>query len=397
MEFIYTGVDKNSARTKGKLEANNEREVVEFLRANGITPLSLKRAEKHGSFLQGGVKNSDIVLFTRQLASMILTGLTLIEALRVLKEQGNKPRMQEIINDLIAQISEGNSFSDALANHKDAFSDIYIALIKAAEKGGLLDKVLSRLADNMEKGEDIKKRVRSALFYPAIVVIGVIVVIVVMNIFVIPQLGSLYENLNIELPFTTRLVLEISKIFTTFYPVAGVLAIVGFFLYRRFKKTEQGIKVIDKIKLRLPIFGNIVILSILDEVTRTLSLLISSGVSIIESLNITAFIADNYWYKSSILSASTMVERGVSLSDAFSNQKVFPPMLVQMVRVGESTGRIDDSLLKVSEYFERDLDIKVRTLTTAIEPILIIILGVSVAFLILSVITPIYSLITQIQ
>ena len=397
MEFIYTGVDKNSARTKGKLEANNEREVVEFLRANGITPLSLKRAEKHGSFLQGGVKNSDIVLFTRQLASMILTGLTLIEALRVLKEQGNKPRMQEIINDLIAQISEGNSFSDALANHKDAFSDIYIALIKAAEKGGLLDKVLSRLADNMEKGEDIKKRVRSALFYPAIVVIGVIVVIVVMNIFVIPQLGSLYENLNIELPFTTRLVLEISKIFTTFYPVAGVLAIVGFFLYRRFKKTEQGIKVIDKIKLRLPIFGNIVILSILDEVTRTLSLLISSGVSIIESLNITAFIADNYWYKSSILSASTMVERGVSLSDAFSNQKVFPPMLVQMVRVGESTGRIDESLLKISQYFERDLDIKVRTLTTAIEPILIIVLGVSVAFLILSVITPIYSLITQIQ
>lgn len=397
MEFTYTGVDKNSQKQKGKLEANNEREVIEFLRANGITPLSLKRVEKHGSFLQRGVKNSDIVLFTRQLASMILTGLTLIEALRILKEQGNKPRMQEIINDLITQISEGNTFSDALSNHKDAFSDIYIALIKAAEKGGLLDKVLSRLADNMEKGEDIKKRVRSALFYPAIVVTGVIVVIVVMNIFVIPQLGSLYENLNIELPFTTRLVLGISKIFTTFYPVAGVLAVVGFFLYWRFKKTEQGIKVIDKIKLRLPIFGTIVILSIMDEVTRTLSLLINSGVSIIESLNITAFIASNYWYKSSILSASTMVEKGVSLSDAFSHEKVFPPMLVQMVRVGESTGRIDESLLKISEYFERDLDIKVRTLTTAIEPILIIVLGISVAFLILSVITPIYSLITQIQ
>lgn len=397
MEFTYTGVDKNSQKQKGKLEANNEREVVEFLRSNGITPLSLKRVEKHGSFLQRGVKNSDVVLFTRQLASMILTGLTLIEALRILKEQGNKPRMQEIINDLITQISEGNSFSDALSNHKDAFSDIYIALIKAAEKGGLLDKVLSRLADNMEKGEDIKKRVRAALFYPAIVVTGVIVVIVVMNIFVIPQLGSLYENLDIELPFTTRLILGISEIFTTFYPVGGVLAVVGFFLYLRFKKTEQGIKVIDKIKLRLPIFGDIVILSIMDEVTRTLSLLINSGVSIIESLNITAFVANNYWYKSSILSASAMVEKGVSLSDAFSHEKIFPPMLVQMVRVGESTGKIDESLLKISEYFERDLDIKVRTLTTAIEPILIIVLGISVAFLILSVITPIYSLITQIQ
>src|SRR3989344_2100917 len=397
MEFIYTGVDKNSARTKGKLEANNEREVVEFLRANGITPLSLKRAEKHGSFLQGGVKNSDIVLFTRQLASMILTGLTLIEALRVLKEQGNKPRMQEIINDLIAQLSEGNSFSAALANHKDAFSDIYIALIKAAEKGGLLDKILARLADNMEKEEDLKKRVRSAMFYPAIVVTGMIVVIAIMNIFVIPQLGSLYENLGLELPLTTKIVLGISRTFTTFWPVWIVGPIAAFILYKRFKRTSEGVKIIDRIKLRLPVIGNIFTLAILDETTRTLSLLISSGVSIIEGLNITAAIAGNYWYKSSILSASEMVEKGVSLSDAFSHEKIFPPMLVQMARVGESTGKIDESLLKISEYFERDLDLRIRTLTTAIEPILIIALGVSIAFLILSVITPIYSLISQIQ
>src|SRR3972149_7506998 len=202
MEFIYTGVDKNSIKQKGKLEANNEKEVIDFLRSNGITPLSLRKVEKHAVLLLGrGIKNSDIVLFTRQLASMVLTGLTLIESLKILKEQGNKPRMQEIINDLIAQISEGSSFSDALANHKDAFSDIYIALIKAAEKGGLLDKVLARLADNMEKGEDLRRRVGSALFYPTIVVTGIIVVIAIMNIFVIPQLGALYETMNLELPF----------------------------------------------------------------------------------------------------------------------------------------------------------------------------------------------------
>lgn len=397
MEFAYTGVDKNSQRQRGKLEANNEREVIEFLRSNEITPLSLKRVERHGSLLTRNVNNSDVVLFTRQLASMITTGLTLIEALRILKEEGNKPRMQEIIDDLIAQISEGNAFSQALAAHKDAFSDVYIALIKAAEKGGLLDKVLARLADTMEKEEETKKRVRSAMFYPAIVVTGVIVVIVVMNIFVIPQLGTLYENLNIELPLTTRVVLSISKIFTTFYPVVIVLGIVGYFMYRRFKKTEDGIMVIDKIKLKLPLVGNIIVLSILDEVTRTLSLLINSGVSIIEGLNITSAVSNNYWYKTSLLKASLMVEKGVSLSDALTQQKIFPPMLIQMVRVGESTGRIDESLLKISEYFERDLDIRVRTLTTAIEPILIIILGISVAFLILSVITPIYSLTSQIQ
>jgi type II secretory pathway component PulF len=397
MEFAYTGIDKNSVKQKGRLEANNEREVVDFLRESGITPLSLKRIEKHNILLASRVKNSDIVLFTRQLASMILTGLTLIEALRILKEQGNKPRMQEIINDLISQLSEGKSFSEALSNHKDAFSDVYIALIKAAEKGGLLDKVLSRLADNLEKGEDLRKRVRSAMFYPAIIVTGVIIVIVVMNIFVIPQLGSLYENLDLDLPLTTRLVLGMSTLFTTFYPVLLILGIAGFIMYKRFKKTEEGIKIIDKVKLKLPVFGNIIVLSTLDEVTRTLSLLINSGVSIIESLNITAQVANNYWYKSSILSASAMVEKGVALSDAFANQKMFPPMMIQMVRVGESTGRIDDSLIKMSEYFERDLDLRVKTLTTAIEPILIIVLGISVAFLILSVITPIYGLISQIQ
>lgn len=398
MEFAYTGIDKSSLRTKGRLEANNEQEVLEFLRSKGITPLSLRRYARHdpGLFLRR-VNSSDIVLFTRQLASMILTGLTLIEGLKILKEQGNKPSIQEIINDLIAQISEGKPLSEALSNHKYAFSDVYIALIIAAEKGGSLDKVLARLADNLEKGEDLKKRVKSAMFYPALVFSGVIIVIVVMNIFVIPQLGNLYKNLGVELPITTIIVLGISKVFTTFYPIVIVAGIAGVILYQRFRKTETGIKFKDKLKLKIPVIGNIITLSILDEITRTLALLISSGATIIESLNITSNVADNYLYKNSIVLTSAMVEKGISLSDSLQHQNIFPPMLVQMVRVGESTGRIDESLEKVSEYFERDLDLKLKTLTTAIEPILIIVLGISVAFLILSVITPIYGLISQIQ
>ncbi len=400
MEFIYTGVDQKGTRQKGKLEANNEREVIDFLRTSYITPLSVRKIEKTtggilGQF--GKVKDSDIVLFTRQLSSMITTGLTLIESLNILKQQRNKPKMQETINDLIAQISEGTSFSDSLANHKNAFSDLYISLIRAAEKGGLLDKILARLADNMEKSEDLKKRVKGAMFYPAIVITGVVLVIAVMNIFVIPQLGTLYENLNLELPTSTKIVLGMSKIFTTFWP-AFIIGIIAFFIFlNRFKKTESGVKMIDKLKLGLPVLGGIFTLSILDEISRTLSLLISSGASIIESLNTTANVANNYWYRTAVLSSSSLVEKGISLSDALAHQKIFPPMLIQMVRVGESTGKIDESLLKISEYFERDLDVRVRTLTTAIEPILIIVLGISVAFLILSVITPIYSLISQIQ
>ena len=398
MEFAYVGIDNKSVKQKGKLDANNDREVIDFLRASGLTPLSVKKIERKTSiFAPAKVKNSDIVLFTRQLSSMTLTGLTLIESLQILRQQVGSAALAKLINDLIAQISEGSTFSDALASHKEAFSDLYIGLIRAAEKGGLLDKILSRLADNMEKADDLKKRVKSAMFYPAIVITGVVLVIAVMNIFVIPQLGVLYENLNLELPTSTKIVLGMSKIFTTFWPVLIFTPVGAAIAYGRFKKTEAGLKIIDRAKLRLPVFGNIIVLSILDDITRTLSLLVSSGTSIIEALDISANVAGNYHYKKAILDTAALVEKGVSLSDALENQKIFPQMVVQMTRVGESTGKIDESLLKISEYFERDLDIRIKTLTTAIEPILIIVLGVSVAFLILSVITPIYSLISQIQ
>jgi len=305
--------------------------------------------------------------------------------------------MQIVLNDIIDRVSEGNALSQALENHKDIFSEVYIALIKAAEAGGLMDKVLERLADNLEKSEDLKKRVRSALFYPGIIMTGVILVIGIMNIFVIPQLGGLYENLNLELPLTTRIVLSMSKATRQFFPLIIVGMVAAVFLYRRLAKAEDGKKIIDKVKLKIPVFGKIIELGVLDEVTRTLSLLVSSGTSIIDALEITAKVANNYWYRRAVTESSTLVEKGISISNAFENQNIFPQIVIQMTKVGESTGKIDDSLLKVSEYFERDLDLKVKTLTTAIEPILIITLGISVAFLIISVITPIYGLISQIQ
>jgi type IV pilus assembly protein PilC len=400
MEFIYTGIDTKGVRQRGKIDASNEKEIVEFLQKSAITPISISKTNTNKDDLLSFLKNvteNDIVIFTRQLSSMVLTGLTLIESLTILKEQINKPKMQLVINQLIADVSEGLPFSKALAKNPKIFPEIYVSLIEAAETGGLLDKVLQRLADNMEKSEDLKKRVRSALFYPAIVVTGVVVVLAIMNIFVIPQLGRMYENLNIELPLTTQIVLGISQLFTAGFPFISVALIGLYFLFNRFSKTEKGIQTIDNIKLKLPVFGDIFMLSTLDEITRTLSILISSGTSIIQSLNIASRVASNHKYKVAVRNSSALVEKGVSLSQAFQNQNIFPPILIQMIRVGESTGRIDDSLLKISEYFERDLDVKVKTLTTAIEPILIVVLGVSVAFLILSVITPIYSLISQIQ
>lgn len=400
MEFSYLAADGNGIKQKGKLEANDQKEVIEYLRSKSLVPLAIRDVEKTQSSILAyfhRVKGGDIVLFTRQLSSMILTGLTVIESLQILKQQTTKPQMLKVLNDLIASLSEGSSLSQSLSNHPKVFSSVYVALIKAAEEGGILDKVLERLADNLEKSEEVKKRVKSALFYPAIIVSGVVIVIVMMNIFVIPQMGSLYESLNLELPLMTRVVLTGSKLTTTFLPVT-IAALIGMVIaFQRFKRTPTGIKAMDRIKLKVPVFGAITNLSALDEVSRTLSLLVNAGTSLIGALTIAADVSGNYYYKESLLATSSLVEKGVGLSTALQNQNMFPPVMIQMVKVGESTGKIDESLLKVSEYFERDLEMRVKTLTTSIEPLLIIILGVSVAFLIISVITPIYSLVSQIQ
>ncbi len=399
MEFHYVAINKTGEKEKGIIEASSQKEVVDFLRKKNLTPITVNQRRNINTSLKmfQGVKKSDIVLFTRQLSSMILTGLTLLESLSILRKQSTNSAINSIIDELMTDVSEGSSFSQALSKHPEAFSDVYIALVRAAETGGLLDKVLARLAENLERSEDMKKQIRSALFYPIIIVVGMLGVITVMNIFVIPQLGSLYESLNLELPTSTKLVLGMSKLFTNFFPLVIIAAIGGFFLFKRLKKTEQGVKIIDTIKIKVPVIGKIIELSIVDEVARTLSLLIVSGSTIIESMTITAQVAGNYHYRHAITAASSMVEKGVPLSTALENQNIFQPIVIQMIKVGESTGKLDESLLKLAEYFERDMNLKIKTLTTSIEPILIITLGISVGFLIFSVITPIYSLITQIQ
>lgn len=397
MQFSYVAFDNSGIRKKGKLEANSEKEVVSYLREIKLTPLQIREITKSklnwNPFV--GIKSGDIVLFTRQLSSMILTGLTLLDSLNILKDQANKVEMRNMIGDLVSDISEGKTFSQALERQKKYFSDVYIALIKAAETSGLLDKILERLANNLERSDDLKKRVKSALFYPMIVVSGVVGVIVIMNVFVIPQLATLYSSLDVQLPFVTRVVLAFSNFVRNFFPVFIVLGIIGIIMYKRMQKTTNGLKVIDSMKLKIPVVGSIITLSLLDEISRTLSLLISSGSPILGSLKIIEKVSGNYGYQKAIESSTQLVEKGIPLSQAMDAQHIFPPILVQMVKVGESTGRIDQSLEKVAQYFERDLDLKIKTLTTSIEPILIIFLGVTVGFLIFSVITPIYGLISK--
>jgi len=401
MKLAYKATTTDGKIQQGVMDAKDINEAAFYIRNKGLLLISIVE-QKESSFnisklLQPRVTGNDLVIFTRQLSSILASGLTLMQALLILKDQIQNPAMKDLVNKLIAEVQEGKSFHEAISKFPNVFSSIYVSLITAGESSGFLDKILDRLADNLEKDQKLKSTISSALLYPVIIVILMIVVMVIMMIFVIPQLTGLYNNLNVPLPFATLVVIGLSNFVTNFWPLVLGVIILMVFLYRRWVSTDSGQLLRDDLVLRIPIFGNLITLSILTEFSRTFGLLVGAGTLVVESLIETAGVAGNRVYKNSIVDISKRVEKGITIGDAMSTYSYFPPILVQMVRIGEQTGKLDESLLKVSEYFERDLETKVKGLTTALEPFIMIVLGVGVAFLIVSVITPIYNLTSSIQ
>lgn len=401
MKFNYRAVTSNGKIVQGVTEAKEQGDVASYLRSHDFIPISINKQPSISSFdffpFLNKIKSSDIVFFTRQLSSMLGAGLTLIEGLRVLREQTEKKAMTEIIGTIITDIEGGKSFSESIAKYPYAFSSIYISLIKSAEQAGILDKILLRLSENLEKQQRIRSTVKSALTYPVIVIIGMVIVVIIMMVFVIPQLSVVYMSLNVDLPLSTKIVIWFSDAFIKFWPVVFGFIFLFFFFFHRWHKTESGKLITDDLVLRLPVFGKLARETILAEYTRTFGLLVGAGTLVVESLSKTADVAGNMLYKNAIVGVAKQVERGVNIGDAFSGYAVFPPILVQMAKIGQETGKLDESLLRVSEYFEREVDETTKTLTTALEPFIMVVLGAGVAFLIISIITPIYSLTSAIQ
>ncbi len=401
MRIRYKAVDRDGKVSRGLLDAKSVEESVDYLRKKGYVPVSVDRIDNHFweqlPFLSQGVKEQDLILFTRQLSSMIASGLTLTKALEILKGQVKNKTLIEVTTTLINDVQEGKSLGQAMEKHPNVFSQIYISIVKAGEQSGLLDKVLARLTETLEKRAKLKETIRSALMYPAIVILMMIGVMFIMAFFVIPTLGNLFTSLNVTLPLTTRLLIDFSSFLVNYWwVVLGLLAFI-YFSYKQWVSTENGRLTMDAFVLRLPIFGKIISESILAEFTRTLGLLVGTGTLVVQSLVETADTTGNVLYKSAILDVSKMVEKGVSIGEAMSSYTLFPPMLIQLIKIGEQTGKIDESLIKASEYFEREVDNIVANLTTLMTPFIMIILGIGVAVLMFSVITPIYSLINSIQ
>lgn len=400
MKISYRATEQDGKITQGIIEAKDVAEAVGFLRTKGMLPLSIHEIKKQTlPFAELFHKSStqDLVLFTRQLSSILASGLTLMQALQILREQVQNSTMKDVVEGIISDVQEGKTFADSLSKYPKIFDRIYIALIRAAESSGFLDKVLLRLADNLEKSQNLKSTIRSALTYPVIIVVLMVIVMGVMMIFVIPQLTVLYQNLNIPLPFATQVVVGISNFTITFWPLIVGFIIAMVFAFLRWKKTDTGELLWDGFKLKIPIFGMLIRKTIMAEFSRTFGLLVGAGTLVVQSLNESADTSGNRIYKSAISEVGKRVEKGVSIGDAMAAFDLFPPILVQMVKIGEQTGKLDESLLKVSEYFEREVDDSVKTLTTAMEPFIMIVLGIGVSFLIISIITPIYNLTSSIQ
>src|SRR3989338_6304970 len=288
MRLRYKAISQDNKIIRGLVDANDINEAALYLRSKNLVPITITQ-ESQNNFLKnlpffGKIKNSDLIVFTRQLSSMLSSGLTLIRSLEILKEQFGRETMLEIAGSIINDIEEGKNFSLAISKFPDVFSPIYVSIIKSAEGAGLLDRALLRLADNLEKQEKLKNNIKAALFYSAIVVALMGVVVFLMMTFVIPQLANLYKSLSVELPLPTQIIISISGFFVVFWPLIIGLVVLSMFLYRRWYKTEAGRLIIDNFMLKIPIFGNLIKKAILTELSRTLGVLIGSGSLIVDSL-----------------------------------------------------------------------------------------------------------------
>ncbi len=375
------------ADSEGALRARLRRENVVLLRARVE-----KRAVKEGPNPKRRIKPQQVMLFTRQLATMIASGLPLVQSLGVLSAQVEDKGLKAIVADIKERIEGGSRFADALKEYPKCFDALYINLVVAGEEGGTLDTVLLRLASYMEKIQKLKKRVKSALIYPISIVFVAIAVIMVLLIFVIPVFDNMFRDMGAALPAPTQFVISASRLVkSTVHYIVGLL-ILAAFLSRRYYHTNAGRTQIDRGLLKMPIFGILILKASIARVTRTLATLLSSGVAILESLLIVSRIAGNKIIEDAFIVARARISEGKSMSEPLAESKVFPPMVIQMVQVGESTGSLDGMLNKIADFYEDDVDNMITNMTALMEPAIMIFLGVVLGGLLIAMYMPIFRL-----
>jgi type IV pilus assembly protein PilC len=385
---------KGETRT-GVLRADSEVALRGILRKDNIILVRAteqKESAKEKYNPKKKVKAFSLVVFTRQLSTMITAGLPLVQSLDILSNQIEDKNLRGIVKEIKEKIEGGARFAEALQDYPQVFDTLYVNLVTAGEEGGLIDTVLSRLANYMEKTEKLKKKVKSAMIYPISIVVVAIGVVMVLLIFVIPVFETMFKDMGAELPYPTQIVVALSRLVKggIIYLVVGFALLV--FLFRRYYKSENGRRQIDKLVLKVPLFGVLAIKASVARVTRTLATLLSSGVAILESLVIVAKVAGNKVVEESLIVARQRISEGRSMSEPLEESGVFPPMVVQMIQVGESTGALDNMLNKIADFYEEDVDNLVGNMTALMEPMIMVFLGIILGGLVIAMYLPIFKL-----
>ncbi len=396
--YEWKGRDRNGNAQSGVLVGDTKEAVISALRRQQIVITTVKEKGKEIALPKfgGGIKSKDIAVFTRQFSVMIDAGLPLVQCLEILGQQQENKGFQKVILQVRQDVEGGSSLAESMRRHPQAFDDLYVNMVAAGEAGGILDTILQRLANYIEKSVKLKSQVRSALVYPlAVITIAVIVVYVILWK-VIPVFASLFEGLGAQLPFLTRIVVAASNFIGRFWWLIFLLIFAAIFALRQYYQTEQGRYQIDKLMLRLPAIGILLRKIAVARFCRTLGTLMASGVAILDALDITARTSGNAIIEEAVLKVRKEVEEGKNLADPLTRTEQFPPMVCQMIAVGEQTGAMDTMLSKIADFYEDEVDAAVAGMMALIEPIIIAFLGVVIGVIVVAMYLPMFTLISQI-
>lgn len=400
--FQWSGKTTKGLIESGEITANTKEEVIALLKRRNIVPTIIKPKEKKALFaglsLGGKVKDKDIVVFTRQFATMIDAGLPLVQALEILSTQVENKTLAKNLVVIKNDVEAGSTYADALRKHPKIFTELYANMVAAGESGGILDTILNRLAAYIEKSMKLKKQVKGAMIYPMVVSAIAVLVIAVIMIFVVPTFSKMFGQMGATLPMPTQLIMTMSNflagiggLITLGVIIALIIALI------QIRKTERGMRITDAILLKLPIFGILLKKVAVAKFTRTLGTLISSGVPILDGLDITARTAGNKVVEYAVQDVRQAVSEGKTLAEPLMKQKVFPPMVTHMIAVGETTGALDTMLNKIADFYDDEVDNAVSNLTAMLEPVLMVFLGGTVGFIVIAMYLPIFKLITLIK
>ncbi len=394
--YVWKGVNSYGEKRKGKVEMPNEAMALSYLKKMRITPSVVKEAPKdvleNIDFFKPKVTGKDVVIFTRQLSTMIDAGLPLVQSLEILGEQTENPSFKKVLREVRMDVETGTTFADAMKKHPNIFDSLYCNMVEAGEVGGILDTILNRLATFMEKNMALKKKVKGAMTYPIICICISFVVLAVMLIFVVPVFQKMFEDFGSALPAPTQMVVDMSEFAKSnfHFMIAAVFAVI--FVIKKIYKTEKGRMQMDRMLLQMPIVGTLLRRVAVAKFTRTLGTMLQSGVPILESLNVVARTAGNKVIEQAVFRVTDSISEGRAIAEPLEETGVFPGMVVQMINVGESTGALDVMLAKIADFYDEEVDQAVENLTAAIEPLMMVFLGGMIGGLVVAMYLPIFSM-----